>query len=103
MMPQMKEGTLVIDDANHHESEVLLELFKPDIFCAGIKEKYVVQKHGIPMKQLHSYDYSGPYAGFKGAINFYREIDRMVNSKVWGLVQAPWDKNPEICARYGWE
>ena len=35
------------------------------------------------MKQLHSYDYGGPYAGFKGAVNFYREIDRMVNSKVW--------------------
>jgi nitrogenase molybdenum-iron protein alpha/beta subunit len=26
------------------------------------------------MKQLHSYDYSGPYAGFIGAVNFYREI-----------------------------
>ena len=103
MMPEMKNGTLVIDDLNHHETEVLLELYKPDIFCAGIKEKYVVQKHGIPMKQLHSYDYSGPYAGFKGAANFYQEIDRMVNSKVWGLIQAPWQKEPQIAARYGWE
>jgi len=33
--------------------------------AAGIKEKYIIQKSGVPMKQLHSYDYSGPYAGFK--------------------------------------
>jgi nitrogenase molybdenum-iron protein alpha chain len=103
MMPEMRDGTLVIDDLNHHETEVLLELYKPDIFCAGIKEKYVVQKHGVPMKQLHSYDYSGPYAGFQGAINFYREIDRMVNSKVWSLMEAPWQREPQIAARYGWE
>ncbi|MFO7568231.1 MAG: nitrogenase molybdenum-iron protein alpha chain [Smithellaceae bacterium] len=100
MMPDMKKGDLVIDDLNHHEMEVLMEKYKPDIFCAGIKEKYVVQKAGIPLKQLHSYDYSGPYAGFKGAINFYREIDRMVNSKVFGLVRAPWQKNPQLAGSY---
>jgi len=100
MMPDMKNGDLVIDDLNHHEMEVLMEKYKPDIFCAGIKEKYVVQKAGIPLKQLHSYDYSGPYAGFKGAINFYREIDRMVNSKVFGLVRAPWQKNPQLAGSY---
>jgi nitrogenase molybdenum-iron protein alpha chain len=92
MMPDMKPGTLVVDDISQHETETLLEVYKPDVFCAGIKEKYIVQKAGIPCKQLHSYDYGGPYAGFKGAINFYREIDRMVNATVWSLVQAPWDK-----------
>ena len=44
------------------------------------------------MKQLHSYDSGGPYAGFKGAVNFYREIDRMVNSKVWKYLKAPWQE-----------
>ena len=48
-----------------------------------------MQKMGVPCKQLHSYDYGGPYAGFEGAINFYREIDRMVNTKVWSLLKAP--------------
>ncbi len=90
MMPEMEDGTLVIDDISHHETERLIELYKPSIFCAGIKEKYAVQKMGIPCKQLHSYDYGGPYAGFEGAINFYREIDRMVNMKVWSLLKAPW-------------
>ncbi|MCJ8498947.1 nitrogenase molybdenum-iron protein alpha chain [Desulfatitalea alkaliphila] len=103
MMPEMPAGALVIDDISHHETEKMIALFKPDIFCAGIKEKYVIQKHGIPLKQLHSYDYGGPYAGFKGAINFYQEIDRMVNSRVWGYLKAPWQKNPELAAKYAFE
>ena len=101
MMPEMADGTLVIDDISHHETEKMIALFKPDIFCAGIKEKYVVQKLGVPLKQLHSYDYGGPYAGFKGAVNFYKEIDRMVNSRVWSYLKAPWQKSPELAARYG--
>jgi nitrogenase molybdenum-iron protein alpha chain len=103
MMPDMESGTLVIDDISQHETEMLLDKYKPDIFCAGIKEKYAIQKQGVPMKQLHSYDSGGPYAGFKGAINFYREIDRMVNSKVWSYVKAPWQKAPELSATYAWE
>ncbi len=103
MMAEMANGTLVIDDINQYETEKLIEIFKPDIFCAGIKEKYAIQKSGIPMKQLHSYDSGGPYAGFKGAVNFYREIDRMVNSKIWKYVKAPWQQNPELAATYAWD
>jgi len=103
MMPTMASGTLVVDDISHYETEKLIELYRPDIICAGIKEKYVIQKSGVPMKQLHNYDYSGPYAGFQGAINFYREIDRMVNSKVWRYLKAPWQEHPELTATYVWE
>ncbi len=103
MIAEMKPQTLVIDDISQYESERLIEIYQPDVFCAGIKEKYAVQKSGVPLKQLHSYDYGGPYAGFRGAINFYYEIDRMVNSKVWGYIRAPWQKNPEIQGRFVWE
>jgi nitrogenase molybdenum-iron protein alpha chain len=103
MIPDMNKGSLVIDDLNQFEADKLVEIIKPDIFCAGIKEKYSIQKLGIPMKQLHSYDYGGPYAGFKGAVNFYHEIDRLVNSKVWGYMKAPWQENPELSATYVWE
>jgi nitrogenase molybdenum-iron protein alpha chain len=103
MMAEMQSGVLVIDDISQFETERLIELYRPDIIGAGIKEKYVIQKSGVPLKQLHSYDYSGPYAGFKGAINFYREIDRMVNSKVWKYLKAPWQKRPELAAKYVWE
>ena len=100
MMAQMAKGTLVIDDISHYEMEKLIAYHKPDIFCAGIKEKYVIQKMGVPCKQLHSYDYSGPYAGFRGAVNFYHDIDRLVNSKIWNYIQAPWQKSPELIATY---
>lgn len=100
MMAEMAQGTLVVDDISHYEMEVLLERHKPDVFCAGIKEKYAIQKMGVPCKQLHSYDYSGPYAGFQGAINFYRDIDRLVNTKIWSYIKAPWEKEPELTARY---
>jgi nitrogenase molybdenum-iron protein alpha chain len=103
MMAEMKSGALVVDDISQFETEKLIEIYRPDIICAGIKEKYAIQKSGVPMKQLHSYDSGGPYAGFRGAINFYREIDRMVNSKVWKYLKAPWQQNPELAAKYVWE
>ncbi len=101
MMPEMKNGSLVIDDISQYEADYLLDLLKPDLYCAGIKEKYAVQKHGIPMKQLHSYDYGGPYAGFRGAVNFYKEIDRMVGSRVWAHIDPPWKSSPELTGGFG--
>lgn len=103
MSVDMEKGSLIVDDLNQYEAEKLVELMKPDIFCAGIKEKFSIQKLGVPMKQLHSYDSGGPYAGFKGAINFYKEIDRLVNSKVWGYMKAPWQKNTQLTGSYNWE
>ncbi|MHC1711566.1 MAG: nitrogenase molybdenum-iron protein alpha chain [Solidesulfovibrio sp.] len=101
MIEGMGKNSMVIDDINHYETEKLLEMLKPDIFCAGIKEKYIIQKMGIPLKQLHNYDMGGPYAGFLGAINWYHDIDRMVNTKVWDLIKAPWQSTgPELEASY---
>jgi nitrogenase molybdenum-iron protein alpha chain len=96
MMPEMSKNALVIDDVNHWETEKLIEFYKPDVFCAGIKEKYVVQKYGVPLKQLHSYDYGGPYTAFDGAINFYKEMQRMLATNIWKLVDTPWKNEPEI-------
>ncbi|RRJ96993.1 nitrogenase molybdenum-iron protein alpha chain [Opitutaceae bacterium TAV4] len=99
MMKEMAKHTLVIDDISHHEIEKLIEIYKPDVIGSGIKEKFIIEKLGVPCKQLHSYDYGGPYAAFTGAANFYKEIDRMVNTKVWKLVTAPWKTNPAVPAR----
>ncbi len=103
LIPDMEQGSIVIDDLNQYEAERLVELLKPDLFCAGIKEKFSIQKLGVPMKQLHSYDSGGPYAGFLGAVNFYHEIDRLVNSRVWSYMKAPWQQHPELSASYVWE
>ncbi len=104
MISEMNSGALVIDDISQHETEILIEKYKPALFCAGIKEKYIVQKMGIPLKQLHSYDYGGPFAGFTGAVNFFKDIDRLVNTRVWTLVKAPWSQSSggqsKVTARY---
>jgi nitrogenase molybdenum-iron protein alpha chain len=98
MMAEMKKSTLVIDDISHHEMEKLIEIYKPDIIASGIKDKFVIEKMGVPCKQLHSYDYSGPYAAFVGAVNFYREVDRMLTTKVWKFITPPWEKDPQSAA-----
>jgi nitrogenase molybdenum-iron protein alpha chain len=95
MMVEMKKNTLIIDDITHHEMEKLIEIYKPDIIGSGIKDKFVIEKMGVPCKQLHSYDYSGPYAAFTGAVNFYQEVDRMLTTKVWKFITPPWEKAPQ--------
>lgn len=90
MMREMKKRALIIDDISHHELETLIKTWKPDIIGSGIKDKFIVEKMGVPCKQLHSYDYGGPYAAFTGAINFYKEVDRMLSTKVWSYVVPPW-------------
>ncbi len=103
MIPDMREGTLVIDDISHVELEKLIDKFKPDMICSGIKDKYVIEKFGVPSKQLHNYDYQGPYAGFRGAINFARDVDMMVNNPAWKLLKAPWEIQPTLKAKLGLE
>lgn len=90
MMVEMAKGALVVDDISHRELERLIDKYRPAVVCSGIKDKYVIEKMGVPCKQLHNYDYGGPYAGFRGALNFYAEIDRMVSAAVWRLVPTPW-------------
>jgi len=92
MIPDMKDGEVMIDDCNHHELEKMIKVLKPDLVFAGVRDKYYVQKLGVPAKQLHSYDYSGPYAGYDGAINFARDITNAMTTPVWKLVTAPWEK-----------
>lgn len=94
MNAEMKDGHLIVDDLNHYETEELIKLLKPDIFSSGIKDKYVVQKMGIPSKQLHSYDYSGPYAGFNGAVNFARDIAMSFATPTWNYMVPPWKDQP---------
>ncbi|MEB3883863.1 nitrogenase molybdenum-iron protein alpha chain [Lyngbya sp. CCY1209] len=92
MIPDMGEGTLLVDNISHHELDVLIERFKPDLIGSGIKDKYIIEKFGIPSKQLHSYDYGGPFAGFKGAVNFAKDIDLRVSGPAWKYIKAPWQK-----------
>lgn len=94
MIRDMKSGHMVVDDYNHFETELLIKLMKPDIFFSGIKDKYVIQKGGTPSRQMHSYDYAGPYAGFKGAVNFAKDITMAMYTNAWAFVTPPWKSAP---------
>ncbi len=88
----VKDGTLIYDDVTSFELEKFVEKIRPDLVGSGIKEKYVFQKMGVPFRQMHSWDYSGPYHGYDGFAIFARDMDMAINSPVWGLTQAPWAK-----------
>ncbi len=90
--PELKEGVIIFDDATQYELDEFVKKLKPDLVGSGIKEKYVYQKMGIPFRQLHSWDYSGPYHGYDGFSIFARDMDMAINSPTWGFVKAPWKK-----------
>ncbi|WP_176085669.1 nitrogenase molybdenum-iron protein alpha chain [Martelella sp. HB161492] len=88
----VKDGTLIYDDVTGYELEKFIEGIRPDLVGSGIKEKYPVQKMGVPFRQMHSWDYSGPYHGYDGFAIFARDMDLAINNPVWGLYDAPWKK-----------
>jgi nitrogenase molybdenum-iron protein alpha chain len=103
MMPDMAKGSIIVDDLNEYEQEEFIKKLNPDIFFTGIKDKYTIQKGGVLSRQLHSYDYSGPYAGFKGAVNFGRDVTMGIYTPAWGFTVAPWKKESILEGTFGGE
>ncbi len=91
LIKEMKDGSLIIDDLNHYETEAIIDILKPEFFGSGVKDKYIIQKMGVYSKQMHSYDYAGPYAGFKGAANFAKDVAAGILTPAWKYVTAPWN------------
>jgi nitrogenase molybdenum-iron protein alpha chain len=85
----VKEGTLIYDDVTGYELEKFIEGIRPDLVGSGIKEKYIFQKMGVPFRQMHSWDYSGPYHGYDGFAIFARDMDMAINAPVWRMTKAP--------------
>jgi nitrogenase molybdenum-iron protein alpha chain len=92
MYPDMAEGTVMFDDPNHYETEELVEIFRPDVIFTGVKDKYISHKMGVPSRQLHSYDYSGPYAGFRGSVIFAEDVANALSTPAWKMITPPWEK-----------
>jgi nitrogenase molybdenum-iron protein alpha chain len=90
LMRDMGGGAWVVDDLNHYETEEFVKLLRPDVFFSGIKDKFVIQKAGTVSRQLHSYDCSGPYSGFRGAAVFGRDLCMALFAPAWRLVTPPW-------------
>jgi nitrogenase molybdenum-iron protein alpha chain len=89
----MGDATLIYDDVTGYEFEEFVKAMKPDLIGSGIKEKYVFHKMGIPFRQLHSWDYSGPYHGCDGFAIFAKDMDLTLNNPCWNLFKAPWQKD----------
>ncbi|WP_235852107.1 nitrogenase molybdenum-iron protein alpha chain [Niallia nealsonii] len=86
---ELKEGTVLYDDPGAFDVEFLSDKLDVDLMGAGVKEKYVYHKLGIPFRQMHSWDYSGPYHGFDGFKVFAQDMDTAINSPVWNLMDLP--------------
>ena len=99
LITEMKDGDILIDDLNHFETEEVIKALKPDFFGSGIKDKYAIQKMGVYSKQMHSYDYAGPYAGYKGALNFARDVAAGIHTPAWSYVKAPWKTGPSLVGK----
>jgi len=91
----MGKATLIYDDVTGYEFEEFVRKIKPDLIGSGIKEKYIFQKMGIPFRQMHSWDYSGPYHGYDGFAIFARDMDMTLNNPCWNKITAPWKKEVE--------
>ncbi|MFZ3129580.1 MAG: nitrogenase molybdenum-iron protein alpha chain [Desulfosporosinus sp.] len=91
-IPDLQEGTLIYDDVSAYELEEFVNKLKPDLVGSGIKEKYVFEKMGLPFRQMHSWDYSGPYQAYEGFPIFARDMEMAINSPTWKLIAPPWKK-----------
>ncbi|NOT10323.1 MAG: nitrogenase molybdenum-iron protein alpha chain [Methylococcaceae bacterium] len=87
---EMGNATLIYDDVTGYEFEEFVKKVQPDLIGSGIKEKYIFQKMGIPFRQMHSWDYSGPYHGYDGFAIFARDMDMTLNNPCWKQVKVPW-------------
>jgi nitrogenase molybdenum-iron protein alpha chain len=93
--PEFADGTLIYDDPSEYELEEFARRLRPDLMGAGVKEKYVFHKMGLPFRQMHSWDYSGPYHGVEGFGVFARDMDIAINNPTWGLMRAPWTREDD--------
>jgi nitrogenase molybdenum-iron protein alpha chain len=100
---EMGNATLIYDDVTGYEFEEFVKRVKPDLIGSGIKEKYIFQKMGIPFRQMHSWDYSGPYHGYDGFAIFARDMDMTLNNPCWKQVKVPWktEDNSKVAVAAG--
>ncbi len=80
----IKEGTVIIDDANPLELKELLIKQSADLLVAGVKERFLAYKMGIAFCDFN-HDRTTSFEGYTGMANFAREVSITINSPVWQL------------------
>jgi nitrogenase molybdenum-cofactor synthesis protein NifE len=94
----VRDGTVIIDDANPLELKELLIKQKADLLVAGVKERFLAYKLGIAFCDFN-HDRTVSFEGFAGMVNFAREVDITLNSPVWQLPvnrQSPMEGRTEL-------
>ncbi|MDP2215972.1 MAG: nitrogenase iron-molybdenum cofactor biosynthesis protein NifE [Methanolobus sp.] len=79
---QVKDGTVIVDDANPLELAELLRRQKADLMVAGVKERFLAYKLGVAFCDFN-HDRVIEFEGYDGFLNFARELDASMNSPVW--------------------
>ena len=82
----VRDGTVIVDDANPLELAELLVKQKTDLMVAGVKERFIAYKLGVAFCDFN-HDRVVEFEGFDGFVNFAREVDASINSPVWKAVR----------------
>jgi nitrogenase molybdenum-cofactor synthesis protein NifE len=82
----VRDGTVIVDDANPLELAELLLKQKADLMVAGVKERFIAYKLGVAFCDFN-HDRVVEFEGFDGFVNFAREVDASINSPVWKAVR----------------
>ncbi len=82
----VKEGTVVLDDANPAELERFMVEKGAHLLVGGVKERPLAYKLGLAFID-HNHDRKHPLSGFVGAVNFAREVHTTLCSPVWRFLQ----------------
>jgi len=82
----VRDGTVIVDDANPLELADLLVKQKADLMVAGVKERFIAYKLGVAFCDFN-HDRVVEFEGFDGFVNFAREVDASINSPVWKAVR----------------
>jgi nitrogenase molybdenum-cofactor synthesis protein NifE len=78
------EGTIIVDDSNPLELSAFLQEKDVDLFIGGVKERPIAYKLGVGFCD-HNHERKEPLAGYRGMLNFAREVYCSVASPVWNL------------------
>ncbi len=85
-------GTIIVDDSNPLELSSFLQEKEVDIFVGGVKERPIAYKLGVGFCD-HNHERKEALAGFKGMLNFAKEVYSTVMSPVWRFMPRQRDQN----------
>jgi len=75
--------------------EEFVKKIQPDLIGSCMKEKYIFQTMSIPFRQMHAWDYSGPYHDYDGFAIYARDMDMTLNNPCWNMIKVPWKQDAE--------